>query len=126
MFLTPTLFAVVWTQDSDYEQSNCVPGLLAEGLEEVKSVEPDTIEGCLRIKPEWSGSSLWQGAIELPRFASNEVRNGGVHWHGADEVPLIPVVEEVVGAHRRVLLDRYPGRNYRTVCDQMTTLSCAG
>jgi hypothetical protein len=93
VFLTTTQLAAVRTEDSDREPYDCVPGLLAESLEEVKSVEPDTIEGRLRIKPERSGTSLHHCPIELPGFASEEVRNGAVRWHGTDEVACPPYVE---------------------------------
>jgi hypothetical protein len=103
-----------------------VASLLAKSLEEVKSVESDTMESRLRIKPDRSGSSLHRRPIELPGFASDEVWNGAVRWRRPDEVPLISVSEEIVGAHRRVLLDGRPRDNYRAVCDQPTTLSGAG
>jgi hypothetical protein len=108
VFLTAALFAAVRIEDSDHEPYACVPGLLAEGLEEVNSVEPDTIEGRLRIKPERNDPSLRQGAIELPGFAREEVWNGAVRWHGTNQVALMPVSEEVVGAHPRFPLNRRP------------------
>ena len=101
VFWTTTQFAAVRTEDSDREPYDCVPGLLAEGLEEVKSVEPDTIEGRLRIKSERSDTRLHHCPIELPGCASEEVRNGAVRWHGTDEVACPLASKQVVGAHRR-------------------------
>jgi len=76
-----------------------VNGLLSEALEEVKSLEPNAIRGRARIEAPRSSGRFRQLALEIPGPVGDETWNGAVLWRRADQILLIPVLEEVVSVH---------------------------
>src|SRR5215212_7254483 len=99
-----------------------VTEVLAEALEEVKSVEPDAIGGRTRVETHRSGRRFGHLVVEVPGLLGDEAGNSAVLRHGADKVLLTPVPEQVVGAHRRP-----PARvtlivRYWTGCDGNMTI----
>ena len=76
-----------------------VNGIPSEALEKVKSIEPDAIGGGTRIEAHRSRGRFRKLAIEAPGPPGDEAWNGVVLLHGADQILVTPVPEEVVRLH---------------------------
>src|SRR5215213_7266332 len=83
------------------------PGLEpTEALEQVEPVKPRPMSSGLAVEANRSHRRLGQLAIEAPSRLSDEARDGTVLRHGTDEMLLVPMPKQIVGAHRT--LSRVP------------------
>jgi hypothetical protein len=67
---------------------------------EVETIEPDGC-GAARMEARRSSCRFPQLAIEVPGLLGDEAWNGAVLRHGANQISLFPMTEQVVGVHGR-------------------------